>query len=161
MTIRKEWFEHCKESWYNEGYIDGKYNRDRQFKEPVSEKWIEELRTKLDSLSKEDFKKVFDKYAIDFNEEPVSEDLQEELHAFVNSEEYVNRIGTSGLLLIARHFADWQKKKVSSIVKQYADKGEKNYQESVMESIGAAYQQDTYWDGFRDCANGIKRELEE
>lgn len=37
MTIRKEWFEHCKESWYNEGYIDGKYNRDRQFKEPVSE----------------------------------------------------------------------------------------------------------------------------
>lgn len=43
--------------------------------------------------------------------EPVSEDLQEELHAFVNSEEYVNSIGTSGLLLIARHFADWQKKK--------------------------------------------------
>lgn len=39
---------------------------------PVSEEWIEELRTKLASLSKEDFKKVFDKYAINFDEEPVS-----------------------------------------------------------------------------------------
>lgn len=37
MTIRKEWFEHCRKSWYNEGYIDGTHNRDRQFKEPVSE----------------------------------------------------------------------------------------------------------------------------
>ena len=37
MTISKGWFEHCKKSWYNEGYIDGKYNRDRQFEEPVSE----------------------------------------------------------------------------------------------------------------------------
>ena len=45
--------------------------------EPVSEEWIEELRTKLDSMSKEDFKKVFDKYAVDFNEEPVSEELEE------------------------------------------------------------------------------------
>jgi hypothetical protein len=40
--------------------------------EPVSEEWIKELRTKLDSMSKEDFKKVFDKYAVDFNEEPIS-----------------------------------------------------------------------------------------
>ena len=37
MTISKEWFEHCKKSWYNEGYIDGEYNRDRQFEEPVSD----------------------------------------------------------------------------------------------------------------------------
>lgn len=22
MTISKEWFEHCKKSWYNEGYIE-------------------------------------------------------------------------------------------------------------------------------------------
>lgn len=44
-------------------------------KEPVSEEWIEELRTKLDSMSKEEFKKVFDKYAVDFNEELVSEEL--------------------------------------------------------------------------------------
>ena len=35
MTIRKEWFEHCKKSWYNEGYIDGEYNRGRQFENPV------------------------------------------------------------------------------------------------------------------------------
>ena len=47
MTIRKEWFEHCKESWYNEGYIDGKYNRDRQFKEPVSEELVDATQTIL------------------------------------------------------------------------------------------------------------------
>jgi hypothetical protein len=29
MTISKEWFEHCKKSWYNEGYINGKYSQDR------------------------------------------------------------------------------------------------------------------------------------
>ena len=46
-------------------------------KEPVSDEWIKELRTKLDSMSKEDFKKVFDKYAVDFNEESVSKDLEE------------------------------------------------------------------------------------
>lgn len=43
MTIRKEWFEHCKKSWYNEGYIDGEYNRDRQFEKPVSEDFEEAL----------------------------------------------------------------------------------------------------------------------
>ena len=42
-------------------------------------------------------------------EEPVSEDLEKELSAYVNSKEYTNSIGTSGLLLIARHFANWQK----------------------------------------------------
>ena len=41
MTISKEWFEHCKKSWYNEGYIDGEYNRDRQFEKPVSEDFEE------------------------------------------------------------------------------------------------------------------------
>ena len=34
--------------------------------------WLRELQERLDSLSKEDFKKVFDKYAINFDEEPVS-----------------------------------------------------------------------------------------
>ena len=47
MTIRKEWFEHCKKSWYNEGYVDGKYNRDRQFEEPVSEDLEEEIKRYL------------------------------------------------------------------------------------------------------------------
>lgn len=46
-------------------------------------------------------------------EEPINEDLEEELSAYVNSEEYLNNIGTSGLLLIARHFADWQKSQLS------------------------------------------------
>lgn len=43
MTISKEWFEHCKKSWYNEGYIHGEYNRDRQFEKPVSEDFEEAL----------------------------------------------------------------------------------------------------------------------
>ena len=30
VTFTKEWFEHLKKSWYNEGYIDGKYNRPKQ-----------------------------------------------------------------------------------------------------------------------------------
>lgn len=47
------------------------------------------------------------------HEDPIKEDLEEELSAYVNSEEYLNNIGTSGLLLIARHFADWQKSQLS------------------------------------------------
>lgn len=57
-------------------FVDGvQWADEHPKKEHVSEEWIEELRTKLDSMSKEDFKKVFDKYAIDFNEEPVSDEL--------------------------------------------------------------------------------------
>lgn len=36
MTISKEWFEHCKKSWYNEGYLAGEFNRGRQFEDSVS-----------------------------------------------------------------------------------------------------------------------------
>ena len=39
--------------------------------EPVSEEWIKELRTKLDSMSKEDFKKVFDKIVEEITEPTV------------------------------------------------------------------------------------------
>lgn len=49
MTISKEWFEHCKKSWYNEGYIDGEYNRDRQFEEPVSEELEEAAKERVDA----------------------------------------------------------------------------------------------------------------
>lgn len=60
-------------------FIINEYHKE----EPVSEEWVEELRAKLDSLSKEDFKKVFDKYAVDFNEEPVSEiDFEQELYKY-------------------------------------------------------------------------------
>lgn len=61
MTIRKEWFEHCKESWYNEGYIDGKYNRDRQFKEPVSE----ELEEAVDEYAPDFSNSIASKAAVD------------------------------------------------------------------------------------------------
>jgi hypothetical protein len=61
----------CKEEAYNEVLAI----LDSTQEVPISKEWIEELRTKLDSMSKEDFKKVFDKYAIDFKGEPVSEEL--------------------------------------------------------------------------------------
>jgi hypothetical protein len=54
MTISKEWFEHCKKSWYNEGYIDGEYNRDRQFEETVSDdlgEFINELSKQFPEVS--------------------------------------------------------------------------------------------------------------
>jgi len=54
MTISKEWFEHCKKSWYNEGYIDGEYNRDRQFENSVSEdlgEYINELSKQFPEVS--------------------------------------------------------------------------------------------------------------
>jgi len=41
MVISKEWFEHCKKSWYNEGYIDGEYNRNRQFEDSTSDTVVE------------------------------------------------------------------------------------------------------------------------
>jgi hypothetical protein len=64
--------------------------------EPVSEEWIEELTTKLDSMSKEDFKKVFDKYAVDFNEEPVSEEL-EKIVEEITEPTILNAYGTKEL----------------------------------------------------------------
>jgi hypothetical protein len=54
MTISKEWFEHCKKSWYNEGYIDGEYNRDRQFEDSASDdlgEFINELSKQFPEVS--------------------------------------------------------------------------------------------------------------
>ena len=56
-------------------------------------------------------------------EEPVSDDLEKELKDYVNSKEYTNTIGTSGLLLIAQHFANWQKKRT---IKKACEWWEKN-----------------------------------
>lgn len=60
MTIRKEWFEHCKKSWYNEGYIDGEYNRDRKFEKTVSED--------LEEASKEWLRPQLDKSYANYGE---------------------------------------------------------------------------------------------
>jgi hypothetical protein len=67
------------------------------------------LNTMLDDALSKETKKSWNKR---LGEEPVNEDLEEELSAYVNSEKYLNNIGTSGLLLIARHFADWQKQQM-------------------------------------------------
>ena len=94
--------------------------------------------------------------------ESVSEDLEAEIKkAFLNNEcSVTDAVSLSAFTRIARHFVNWQKEKVSSIVKQYADKGEKNYQESCTND-GQCSTSTSYWDGFRDCANAIKRELKD
>lgn len=92
-------------------------------------------------------------------EEPVSEDLEE---AAVKAFKQIVDSDKNNFLEIFKACAKWQKEQIAKkVVKQYADKGEKNYQDSVFESVGAAYPQDVYWDGFRDCANGIIRELKD
>lgn len=37
------------------------------------------------------------------------DDLEVELKNYLNSDEYINTLGVSGYLLVARHFANWQK----------------------------------------------------
>lgn len=64
-------------------------------------------------INTEDIDSAVDFIIDSMQEDPIKEDLEEELSAYVNSEEYLNNIGTSGLLLIARHFADWQKSQLS------------------------------------------------
>lgn len=110
------------------------YEMGRNHQEPVSEEWIEELRTKLDSLSKEDFKKVFDKYAIDFNEEPVSEELEEEIIRYIGYPQEVDEdVSTTMIRKAARHFANWQKEKMMKhavegvITFDYYGDGDKTY----------------------------------
>ena len=88
--------------------------------EPVSEEWIEELRTKLNSMSKEDLKKVFDKYAIDFDEEPVSEDLEEA------GKQYLERSNPDRVHQITNAFkagTKWQKQQDTKILESIITNG--------------------------------------
>lgn len=48
----------------------------------------------------------------DWKEMPVSKDLEVELKNYLNSDGYINTLGISGYLLVARHFANWQKNKM-------------------------------------------------
>ena len=82
--------------------------------EPVSEEWIEEFRTKLDSMSKEDFKKVFDKYAIDFNEDPVSEELEAAVDTYLATywDGEKEKQDWPFLKKMAIYFAKWQKEQM-------------------------------------------------
>ena len=82
MTIRKEWFEQCKKSWYNEGYIDGKHNRDGQFGEPVSDECIYN-RTLEERQRSCKFCSAACQVRI---KEPVSEDLEEAANKFAVSD---------------------------------------------------------------------------
>ena len=61
----------CKEEAYNEVLAI----LDSTQEVPISKEWIEELRAKLDSLSKEEFEQLWEKYGAEEKEEPVSEDL--------------------------------------------------------------------------------------
>ena len=133
MTISKEWFEHCKKSWYNEGYIDGEYNRDRQFEESVSEdlgkvgslKSLEYYPEK--KTTNKTSKGVFDAnmprrkaYLRGFKDgahahkelianKPVSEELEEEIGNYVKKNGYDGLDSIEEVKYIAQYFTKWQK----------------------------------------------------
>ena len=99
-----------------------------------------------------------EKFINSLPEEPVSEDLEskiEELH------KRYQEVSFAKLSRIAVSIAKWQKEKIGNVIKQYSDKGEKNYQDTLDNYEDGERSNEFYWDGYRDCANGIKRELED
>jgi len=101
----------CKEEAYDEvlTLLDS-------MQEELKTDWLQELHCKLDSLSKEDFEKVWAKYAQ--KEEPVSEDLEKEIEQYCLRHGYLNSFKDCGYTFneqvgdIARHFANWQKQQM-------------------------------------------------
>lgn len=77
--------------------------------------WLQELHCKIDSLSKEDFEKVWAKYHQ--KEEPISEDLEKEIemirkYHFINDDFDKAELDGRTISNIARHFAAWQKQQM-------------------------------------------------
>ena len=136
----------CKEEAYNEVLAI----LDTLQEEPVSEEWIEELRTKLASLSKEDFKKVFDKYAINFDEEPVSR-TPADIEAAMQEVEEKSRVFTE-----AHHGED-----ADTILAQM--RGEEPVNEDLEEEIGRYFKENgdkwAYIDVARHFANWQKEQF--
>lgn len=86
--------------------------------EPVNEEWIEELRTKLDSMSKEEFEQVWGKYKVEEIEEPVSDELEKAAgnYAFTMSGE--DEVSKYYAFLAG---AKWQKQKTIDKACEYLD----------------------------------------
>ena len=131
----------CKEEAYN----DVLALLDTMQEEPTS--WLDEFRAKLDSMSKEDFKKIFDKYAIDFEEEPISEDLEEAannaLNNVLNAHEIVN---VRSCLEMFKSGVNWQKQQDQSTIELAEDHAmfagmEKMKEEMMTKSIEAVVSQ--------------------
>lgn len=131
MTIRKEWFEHCKKSWYNEGYIDGEYNRDRQFEKPVSEA-LEEASEKFANTQDKNFlnpkivkhifkagagwmSKQFEK------EEPISDDLEKAAIEYCSGNKGSDARVRAGFLAGAK----WQEEKDNICYEEIFEEGAK------------------------------------
>lgn len=87
-------------------------------KEEPKNDWLQELQDKLDSLSKENFKKVWAKY------QPVSEDLNTEIQRYLR--DVHDRDTTVGD--VARHFAAWQRQQYIKIFKELSELA--NHQDS-------------------------------
>lgn len=51
------------------------------------------------------------------------------------------------------------KEQIKAVIKQYADKGERLLEEAY--ENGERASTTGYWDGYKDCANGLLRELED
>ena len=136
--------------------------------ERIGKNWKEESDLNWKDMSLQEKKDLLASLQKDI--EPASEDLEKAANQIVNkaipplAAKYKDGAYVGGIrdyfdrkefVDLVKAGAHWQKEKVSSIVKQYAVKGENNYQDSIGEMTY------NYWDGFRDCANGIKRELED
>ena len=50
------------------------------------------------------------------------------------------------------------KEQIKSVIKQYADKGGRLFLEASESNESDA---ESYWDGYKDCADGLLRELED
>lgn len=88
----------------------------------------------------------------------VNKDLEAEI---VSLSKQFPEVSFAKLSRIAVRVAKWQKGKIVDVVKQYANKGEKNYQDTLDNYDEGERSNEFYWDGYRDCANGINRELED
>ena len=120
--------------------------------------WIKELEAKLQSVSKDEFQKIMQKYEeeCDLKEEPISEDLNTELDKYIKDKftidkeqldrfgleekDYMYSMDKSDMLKMASYFANWQKKKdyqgeSDMAVVAYMDgveKGKKMMREQIM-----------------------------
>ena len=91
-------------------------------------------------------------------QEPVSEELEKEVDEYI-LDNFDDAEGRVYVLQCAHHFAEWQKQQIMTQIQKFADKGHMMYNDFEDDSEGKESEL-SYWDGFKDCAEGIKKEIE-
>lgn len=161
MTIRKEWFEQCKKSWYNEGYIDGKHNRDGQFGEPVSEELenvVEEIvdPTVLNVYGVKELARRLRRTMI----EPVCEDLKEAAKEYVKSHMVgYNNASVDAAIDMFIFGAKWQKAKDQETIELAEDHAMLAGMEKMKEQMMAKAIEGTLLEGHLIRQEGITHPL--